>query len=339
MNKKILKPDTKLIVTKNGQIVYETANIQGLYLYPLTILDYIYNIKNKKPIFLNIIAFSHELDYKEVLGSSVFEDLLCVELLLDNNVTNNDLAKAKDIISYLTIRKIKLSLNIKNLNLIDDDFIKENIKFIDYIKCFYHHINIDDYQKFLKKISIIDSNRKKDSLLHIKSYISEVDVINYEKRIMDFKQFHVNVYQVSKALLPLNKENISFAKNSERIIRKLEKVYKDLDDIKFISVKDLTTLYYPRFVLDDRNCKKCSACFLKPYLWKAYILPCKVDKVMNNMKQWGTTNHENLDKFSDYGSYCDDCASIFENDLLGFIRNSYLNGDYKFDIICGDNHD
>lgn len=339
MNKSLLKSTAKLVVSKEDKIVYETTNIQELYLYPLTIIDYIHNLNKKKPIFLNIISIDVRKNYKKMLNSVIFNNLLCVEFLLDSNLSNEKLLKIKNIISYIKSRRIKLSLNIKNLNLIDDKFIKENIKFIDHIKCFYEHQSVNDYNIFLKKLDIINVHRKSDSLLHIKSYLCEKDVINYEKRIIDFKKHNVDVYQISKALLPLYKKNINFPNDKEKIIRKLEKTYNGFEDIKFISVKDLSVLFYPRFVLEERNCKKCSACFLKPYLYDEYILPCKVNKILKNMKQWGENNYINLDKFCDYGSNCDDCASIFENDLLGLIRDNYSNDNYKFDIICGDNND
>lgn len=86
-----------------------------------------------------------------------------------------------------------------------------------------------------------------------------------------------------------------------------------------MSVKDISTLFYPRFELDERNSRRCYACMMKPYLYKSYILPCKVKKVMDKLDGWNVEiingdNNENI--ISQCGLSCDDCASIFENDIL-----------------------
>ena len=86
-----------------------------------------------------------------------------------------------------------------------------------------------------------------------------------------------------------------------------------------MSVKDISTLYYPRFELDERNSRKCYACIMKPYLYKDKFLPCRVNKVVTDIEGWyiaNLDNNINENNILKYGVTCDDCASIFENDIL-----------------------
>ena len=144
----------------------------------------------------------------------------------------------------------------------------------------------------------------------------------------DFVKLNVDTFQVSKELLPINKVNSKVDTKTQQLIRDLELKYYDYYPIKFISVKDLTTLYYPRFELDDRNSKKCYSCYMKPYLFDNKILPCKVNKVLDNLNEW-SSDCFNLNEYNNIikkcGIKCTDCASIFENDMLYNVENIIKN--------------
>lgn len=137
--------------------------------------------------------------------------------------------------------------------------------------------------------------------------------------IDDFSKLNVDIFQVSKELLPIGKNNINVSAEIQNLIRSLEFKYNDYSSTKFISVKNLTTLYYPRFELDDRNSRKCYSCYMKPYMFKDKILPCKVNKIFSSLNNW-SSEYSDLNKYNNIinkcGTMCDDCASIFENDLL-----------------------
>ena len=67
---------------------------------------------------------------------------------------------------------------------------------------------------------------------------------------------------------------------------------------------------------------------MKPYLYKDKIIPCRVNRVINNINDWYVSNLDNIVKenhISNCGFNCDDCASIFENDLLNEIDKTIKN--------------
>ena len=50
-----LNLNQKLIIKNNKKLIYQTANTQVLYLYPLTLKDYVDNLKYLLPIKIDII--------------------------------------------------------------------------------------------------------------------------------------------------------------------------------------------------------------------------------------------------------------------------------------------
>ena len=194
-------------------------------------------------------------------------------------------------------------------------FFKEVTKDISYFKIYWNYINLD---KFKKRLDLINKYKNETALVHIKGYLRLEEIDNYEEYIKIFNQHGVDIYQLSKELLPLDKENVIIDDKYEKKIRELEDKYKD--EIIFKSVKNLKELYYPRFELDERNSKNCYACKLKPYLYKDILLPCKVFKMINNIEEWGIKDLNNLIILNRCGKECDDCASIYENDILDEIN-------------------
>ena len=96
------------------------------------------------------------------------------------------------------------------------------------------------------------------------------------------------------------KENPKVDISIQNEIRNLEKNNKI-----FISVKNLTTLYYPRFELDERNFHKCFVWYIKPYIDENFILPCKVNKVIKNINEWKVkdiSSKINADNVIKYGN-------------------------------------
>lgn len=320
----ILKNNPKIVVYANKNKLYELNNIQSLYLYPLTIIDYINNLTDKNIINLNIIEIDYNLDYKSIFSVSKFDKLKSVEILIKENYDQKEILKICEIIEYFYNKNIMINLNIKNLVDIPN-LISKCYRCITYFKIFLPN-NFDNnlYKIFLKNLSLICNLKSKSSLIHIKTYLNQDKALLYEQMINDFAKLDIDIFQVSKELLPLHKNNEEVNKDIQKLVRNLELKYNNYNLIKFISVKSLNELYYPRFELDERNSKKCYSCYMKPYMYKDKILPCKVNKIFENLDNWSANYLEN-NKYDEIinkcGATCDDCASIFENDLLYDIEN------------------
>lgn len=328
--KELLKNDPKLVITNNNSEIYKLDNIQSLYLYPLTVIDYINNIKDRNIIYISIIEIDSNLDYIDIFNNKRFKYLKAVEISINKNYSETELIKIGEIIEYFYNKSILVSLNIKTLINIPN-FLAQKFKYVTYFKIFLPSDLTDNlYNDFLNKLLLIKQLKLNNSLVHIKTYLSIDKVLLYEKMINDFIKLNVDIFQVSKELLPIDHNNKDVDIEIQNIIRNLEIKYDNYNSTKFISVKDLTTLYYPRFELDERNSKKCYSCYMKPYLYKNKIIPCKVNKIFNNFETW-SSNYFDLDKYTNItnkcGAECDDCASIFENDLLYIVENILKNNE------------
>ena len=301
----------KLVVKQQDREIYQTNETQGLYLYPLTLKDYVDNLNDKKPIKLDLLELDNNVDYEKIINHQYLNNLMCIEFNIENK---KDLPIVERIINIK--ENVKVSLNIKNLNCLSLKDLELLSPKVDYFKIYW---NYNDYDKFLKRIKCINKYKNNSCLVHVKSYLNLEEINNYEKYIKDFNNM-VDVYQLSKELIPLNTTNVKVDEKIEKTIRYLEEKYSG-DGITFISVKNLKELYYPRFELDERNSRVCYACYLKPYLYKDTIIPCKVREKLNNMDEWGTKDFNDFSNFKKCGLQCDDCASIYENDKLNEINN------------------
>lgn len=306
-----------LLIVKNNNKKYALNSIQTLYLYPLSIFDYISNLDNQDIIKLTFLSLDKDIDYN-FLFMNYFKKLKNVELIIDHSYLDK-IDVLKNLINLLYKNNIKITLTINNL-LEVKDILKDYYEKITYFKIYMLNlINKDNESDFYKYLSIISNNSS--GLIHIKTYISIDEYLYYEDTLKNLKKLDVDIFQVSKELIPLNKKNINLDCSIEKHIRTLEKKYNKFNT-KFISVKDLSTLYYPRFELDERNKKKCYACLMKPYIDGKYLIPCKVNKIINNEDKYGTPLKSidgYKDKIKNIGDTCSDCASIFENDSLGSI--------------------
>ena len=96
--KELLKINPQLVINKEGIEIYRLNNIQSLYLYPLTVMDYINNIKDKNIIFINIINIDCSLDYREIFENKIIKYLKAVEILIDNRYDEKEIIKICDMI-------------------------------------------------------------------------------------------------------------------------------------------------------------------------------------------------------------------------------------------------
>lgn len=329
--KDIIKYDVKLDLICNKKIVKQIYNTQSLYLYPLTLIDYVNNINNI--INLNIINIDYDFDYVTYLDNYRFRHLLNIEILIKNDYKEEQYKKINEIINFLINRKVKVSLNIENLKAFRYNLL-DNYDKCNYYKIFLSNIDIEPYV-----FNVLHSVNR-NALIHVKSYLNENDINEYENIINILEKYNVDIFQLSKELIPLNVENVTLEKWVEQKIRYLERKYSGNRGIKFKSVKDLTCLYYPRFELDERNSRKCFACKMRPYLSNKLLLPCKVSNVLNNLDVMSAS----LDDFQKYdklanvcGIICSDCASIFENDILTLIEEEINTNDIQeFVLEVGD---
>lgn len=321
----------------NGEnLIGFVEDIQPLYLFPTTILDYAKALnktnENLCPVKVFVNDFSTE--FFECFKNLNLDYLKCYEFLIDKNSTNFE----TDILKFLQNNRCYFSLNIKNLNNVSDEFLKQSASFVDYYKIFLPDcLGTDDYDLFLNKLKIVCDNKNNESLINIKTYLNENQAMFYDSTSCDFKSFGVDVFQVSKKLIDENQENKKVGQDVQNLVRNLEKKYNGKEGFKFLSVKNISTLYYPRFELDDRNTRNCYASKMCPYVYKNLILPCKVKKVIegcNNWKLFDLSTGKGFEK-KECGKKCDDCASIFENDTLqkiyDIIKDKNFN-DLKFVI-------
>ena len=89
----LLKNEPKLVVYNENDKLYELDNIQSLYLFPLTVIDYINNLTDKKIINLNIIEIDCNLNYEAVFNNIIFNKLKSVEILIKENYSQNEILK------------------------------------------------------------------------------------------------------------------------------------------------------------------------------------------------------------------------------------------------------
>ncbi len=311
----------RLIVLKEKKEIYSTENIQSLYLYPLNILDYLKYAYQKKTLMYNILNLEN-VDFEKLINNNIKN----IEVVI-NKQNLKDIDKILELSKIMKSKNQYISYNMKTLD-IPNELIKQISIYADYLKikldCFKNKYN---YIQFLNKIRLIKENVNEETLIHIKGYLQIDQIVYYKKLKKDLKNI-ADIIQISKELIPSNcRDNPKVNKISQEEIRELEKKNRN-----FISVKDLTTLYYPRFELDDRNSHKCFVWYIKPYIYGDYILPCKVNKVMKNINDWKVkdiSSKNSTDNIKKYGNQCTDCASIFENDILFEIFEFYAKG-YDF---------
>lgn len=323
-SKELLYNNLQLNIIRNGKVIYKNNNIQSLYLYPLNILDYIHGIFTYHPIMFHLFDISNT-NYTKCFEKIDFEYFKNIEILI-KDYTKDEMMYIIKLSKYLRKKGVYISYNIKNINY-DSAILKQLGKLGDYYKIFLGNIiNQDEFQKFLNNLKIIKENTSISSVIHVKSYLNINQVFHYEDAIELFKNI-VDIYQISKELIPLNLDNnIPIEKDIQDHIRNLEKKYSK--NPKFISVKDISTLYYPRFIINEGNYRKCYACYMKPYIYRDSVLPCKVNNIIKNKEQWKISDlllDYNIENINKCGKMCGDCASIYENDILNEIRDKLDN--------------
>lgn len=141
----------KLIVEKNNIEIFVLENPQNLYLYPLSIIDYIDNLTFNKPIFLNIIK-TKDMNYYSLFHHTNFSNLRSVEIQV-----NNDYDIIKRIVSICNERNIRISLFISNLELVDEIFVDPDdyveidlLKQIDFVN---NNLDVIRYQNVIERVS------------------------------------------------------------------------------------------------------------------------------------------------------------------------------------------
>jgi len=326
LSKDIIFSSPYLVITdSDDNIIAEIDDIQPLYLYPLSVLDYCNNLKKEKMLAINIYDYSKSADY--------------LSFILKNEIKLVEFTITKDIdislIEEIKRNNIKILINISDLS-IDID-IGKIVSYANYIRLFIPQ-EIENYDLLRKYLNIISINKNNKALFLLKTYLCINMIDNYEKLITLFSKYKVDIFHVSKELIPLQvKENIAIDIKYQEKIRYLENKYKENSKTRFISVKNLSELYYLRFELNDTNSRKCYASFMKPYLIKDVLLPCKVLNKINNQEYWNFGSTKNID-YSKIkcicGKECDDCASIFENDFLFKVEQIAKDKDVKYYILC-----
>jgi|GEM_PF-1848633 len=331
--KQMLNYECKLLMVNkvSGDLLESINDVQPLYLYPLSILDYCKLLVEKdlsvflSTVSINIINFNSNINYIKKLSKLDLKRLSNIEIEINANYNDKELNQIVELMNYISMRNIKITLLFKTINIADELLVRLS-SLSDFFKIMMPNIlNTQAFEEFKNKLKFICSIKKETSAILVKSYLAIDQNDYYENTLKVFNELKIDIFQLSKELISSNNiDNPSVSKEIQDNIRYLENKYSEAPRTRFISVKDLTTLYYPRFELDERNSSKCYACIMKPYLLKDKFLPCRVNKVINNIDDWYVSNLDACVKETNIlkcGASCDDCASMFENDILHEIEN------------------
>lgn len=314
--KQILFNNPNLVaVSNNKEIIFDTDN-QFLYMYPLNIIDYVNSIKNKKPIKLVVKNFktddSHKI-LKFVNNIMSDKDQLnrCVEFEIKHEIQDWNIVE--HLFKIIFEKNIKIVLNFKSYLQ-----LKDYNKVFKYVNCF--KFSIYDCKGFNEALKDIKSFKKdKLQFLFAKIYLNQNQISNYYSFVKKLKKMQFDYVLFSKELIPEGQENIKIDPNIKYKLFKIKHVLED-EKFKIKLVKDLTTLYYPLFTLDDRNTKKCYASKVCNYLIEGKLYPCATKQILAN-----NVLIENVESKKYIGTKCLDCASIFENDYLDKILKHGFN--------------
>lgn len=293
-------------VSKNEEFVFDTDN-QFLYLYPLNIIDYVYSLKNKKPIKLVVKNFCTK-DYDKILDFinnkmlSNNETNRCVELEIKDE--NQDWDIVKNLFDFMFRKDVKIVLNFKSCL-----HLKDYIKVSEYVNTFKFSIN--DCQEFNKSLKNIKNfNKNENQLLFAKIYLDQNQTRDYYCFVRKLKKLKFDYVLFSKQLLSEGKANVKIDSCIKFILFSIKHLLED-NNFKIKIVKDLTKLYYPLFTLDERNTKKCYASQVCNYLIDGKLYPCATKQILKH-----NVLIDDIKSKKYIGIKCLDCASIFENDYL-----------------------
>ncbi len=306
-SKEIIFKNPNLVAVQDKQeIVFNTDN-QFLYLYPLNIIDYVNSFRNKKPIKLVVKNFKTEDCYKilNFVDNIMSKDEginRCVELEIKDEVQDWNLVEK--ILDYLFQNNIEIVLNFKSYIQ-----LKDYIKIFKFVNCFKFSIyDCCEFEKILKEFKNIKKDERQ--FLFAKIYLKENQINRYHSLVKKLKGLKFDYVLFSKELMPKEGNNIKISPMVKYNLFKIKHKFED-ERFKIKIVKDLTTLYYPLFTLDERNTKKCYASKVCNYLINGRLYPCATQQILKD-----NVLLEDEDSKNYIGSKCSDCASIFENDYL-----------------------
>ena len=306
-SKELLFSNPNLVAVLNDcEHVFNIDN-QFLYLYPLNIIDYVYAVKTNKPIKLVVKGFKSEQIDKilDFIRNKLSEDVnvnRCIEFEIKEDVQDWNLVEK--LFETIYSQGIKIVLNFKSVNQ-----LKNYAKVFKYINCFKFTIkDCIDFQKQIRSLKHIKQND--EQLLFAKVYINNEQISEYHSFVKKLKCKGFDYILFSKELIPEGMQNIQLDASVKYMLYKIKYDLED-ENFKIKLVKDLSTLYYPLFTLDERNSRKCYASKVCNYLIDNKFYPCATRQIVNN-----NISFENQDSKNYIGTKCLDCASIFENDYI-----------------------
>lgn len=306
-SKQLLFNNPNLVaVSNNMETTFDTDN-QFLYMYPLNIIDYVISFKSKKPIKLVVKNF--KTDDSDKILDFVYHNMLndsqlnrCVEFEIKEQL--EDWKTVEFVFKFLFEKNIKIVLNFKSYLQ-----IKDFIKYFKYINCFKFSVyDCKGFKKTLKDLKLI--NKDDEKFLFAKIYLDQNQISQYYSFTKKLKNLKFDYVLFSKLLISDGQENIKLDNNIKYDLFKIKHDFED-EKFKIKLVKDLSSLYYPLFTLDERNTKHCYASKVCNYLVNGKLYPCATKQILNN-----DISMENPDSKKYIGAKCSDCACIFENDYL-----------------------
>ena len=316
----------ELKILYQNKCVGVLPDMQSLYLYPLSLIDYAIHLKEcymygiYKALKLSIYASLINVDDLDINKSGFFSNIKEVEFIIDEEI--HDTSKLLSCIDLFVKKQVKITFNIKALPYLTPTVISK----VAQHGCYYKiHVENSDFIKKEKevkeKLAYLNYTRNADSRVLVKIYICTETIHQYKNWAKMLDAVGVDVFQISKSLLPVNAVNQPL---SEQLQSKLHALPSQCGNMKIWLVKDVSTIWYDRFEIDNRNSHICYACWMQPYLIGNRIYPCKVNNVIHNFEKWSTKIgmiDEYVTVIKQCGRTCTDCASIFENDSMNYITS------------------
>ncbi|MFH1590825.1 MAG: hypothetical protein ABIC95_02765 [archaeon] len=357
-NKQLLFLEPELLVAdrQTGQVISKIDDTQPLYLFPLNAIDYSIPLEHA----LSNTAGTLPVIYPSVSdlsgSASKYIDFFSSWLARPgtdgvNRVGGEFSYRGRDeakfpssALSELLSKAngdldMRLALILKNIYPDSDglaaigqhaDHVRINIAGLSSPTIAKHsdgrQITLEEHLQNINKIA--QAMPRDSGLITVRAYLRPEDEGKYRDFAAKLADIGVDILQVTKELQPdAVKVNPEVSESLQKELRELASQYAGEDGgMRFIHVKDISTQYYPKFTIDNRNTQNCYSGAMKPFILGDTVFPCFVNPIISDPETWayGTVgDRANLFSSSqaqkirkNAGARCSDCANIFENDFL-----------------------
>lgn len=306
----------KDLVISNPKLVYKDGNgisktfeedCQFLYMFPLTIVDYLKAYEDRCLCKLVIVNFK----IKDICNISKHLSCYgtntkynrCMEFEVEEDLCSNE--EFEDFLKELKERGIFSVVNVKN-----GSKLRLTKKTISLIDCFKFSIECcEEFENIYGEFFSTNFEELRRTNVKFKIYLNLEEVDKYYNFVDKYKDL-CDFVLFTKRLIGANEKNINLPQEISFKLHFIKWKFSS-DKLHIKIVKNLFTLYYDMFVKDERNSKVCYACKVCNYLIGNKFYPCATKQIIRDNI---TMDVSNLDEYT--RNSCKDCASLFENDFL-----------------------